>query len=88
MHRDYSAAEAGEMMSRGRREIKTSHAVEIKNILATLPRAGEKAKHDTETCKAGNHTFAFGLNACQLVYKGKMGLFYWFCFFFFIDTFK
>lgn len=76
MHRDYSAAEAGKMMSRGRCEIKTSHAVEIKNILATLPRAREKAKYDTETCKAGNKIFAFGLNARQLVYKGKMGLLY------------
>lgn len=73
MHGDYNAAEAGEMMSRGRCEIKTSHAAEIKNILATLPRAREKAKHDAETCKAGNRTFVFGLNARQLVYKGKMG---------------
>lgn len=74
MHGDYNAAEVGEMMSRGRCEIKTSLAVEIKNILATLPRAREKAKHDAETCKVGNCTFKFSLNARQLAYKGKMGL--------------
>lgn len=71
MHGDYNAAEAGEMMSRGRCEIKTSHAVEIKNILVTLPRAREKAKHDVETCKAGNRTFAFGLMHVNLFIKAK-----------------
>lgn len=71
MHRDYNAAEAGEMMSRGRCEIKTSHAVKIKNILATLQRVREKAKHDWGRCKIG---FTFGLYTRQLAYKGKTGL--------------
>lgn len=59
-------------MSQGRCEIKTSHAVEIKNILATLPRVRKQAKHDAQTCKIGNRTFTFSLNARQLASKCKM----------------